>query len=158
SDAGERIWVMNADGSNARQLVEPPANTEGGPVGVYTSVADDTPDWSPDGKDIVFHRLTSCQTCPTAKPDRLYVVHVATGHQRQLCCESGGNWNPAWSPDGKRIAFHGGTANSIHVVNADGSNVRTLTSGVEDADPAWSPDGKRITFGRLVADYEEDIY
>jgi TolB protein len=49
--------------------------------------------------------------------------------------------SPAWSPDGRRIAFHrGGT---IHVIEADGSNERSLGQGWN---PAWSPDGTRIVF------------
>jgi Tol biopolymer transport system component len=48
---------------------------------------------------------------------------------------------PAWSPDGRRIAFH--AADGIHVINADGSNDVWLTKGIQ---PAWSPDGTRIVF------------
>ena len=47
--------------------------------------------------------------------------------------------NPAWSPDGRRIAFdRGGT---IHVIESDGSNERPIGPG---GLPAWSPDGTRI--------------
>jgi TolB protein len=35
----------------------------------------------------------------------------------------------------------------IYVMNADGSNLRQLTSGANNADPVWSPDGTRISFG-----------
>jgi Tol biopolymer transport system component len=52
---------------------------------------------------------------------------------------------PAWSPDGTRIAFvsdrDGGS--SIYVMNAGGGEVRRLASGLQ---PAWSPDGGRIAF------------
>jgi Tol biopolymer transport system component len=49
--------------------------------------------------------------------------------------------SPAWSPDGRRIAFYRDEA--IHVIDADGSNERPLGKGNL---PAWSPDGTRIVF------------
>jgi TolB protein len=48
---------------------------------------------------------------------------------------------PAWSPDGRRIAFQ--RENEIRVINADGSGERRIALGT---DPAWSPDGTRIVF------------
>jgi len=67
-----------------------------------------------------------------------------------------GEGDPAWSPDGRKIAFArdvaGGTA--LFVMNADGSHVRQLTRPVtgpegiasQDGMPTWSPDGRRIAF------------
>ena len=56
---------------------------------------------------------------------------------------------PAWSPDGRRIAFHSDrTGNGeIYVMNADGSNVIQITNHpAQDLYPAWSPNGARIAF------------
>ena len=61
---------------------------------------------------------------------------------------------PAWSPDGRRIAFvsrRDGNS-EIYVMNADGSGKRNLTRDrASDDYPTWSPDGRRIAFlrGRL---------
>ena len=71
------------------------------------------------------------------------------------------DFDPAWSPDGRRITFvrsHGaignavgpGTAGSeIYVMNGDGRRKRRLTRNrVVDSSPAWSPDGAQILFTR----------
>lgn len=62
---------------------------------------------------------------------------------------------PAWSPDGTTIAFSSrreGTAH-IHVMDADGTNVRRLTKGKDpDSNPSWSPDGSRIVFSGGAGD------
>jgi Tol biopolymer transport system component len=58
---------------------------------------------------------------------------------------------PAWSPDGARIAFASrrGGAFHLYVMNADGSGLRRLTATAkEDHHPAWSPDGQQIVFER----------
>jgi len=57
--------------------------------------------------------------------------------------------HPAWSPDGKRIAFvsHRTGNNDIWLTNADGTGLRNLTAHPsQDTSPAWSPDGRRIAF------------
>ncbi|MCY4473859.1 MAG: hypothetical protein OXC83_00275, partial [Chloroflexi bacterium] len=70
------------------------------------------------------------------------------------------DWGPAWSPDGRRIAFVSDRDgdDDIYVMNADGSGVVRLTDNdADDFSPAWSPDGGRIAF---VSDRDgnEDIY
>ena len=56
---------------------------------------------------------------------------------------------PAWSPDGRKLAFVSDRdGNSeVYVMNANGSGQRNLTRNPAfDADPAWSPDGRKIAF------------
>lgn len=59
---------------------------------------------------------------------------------------------PAWSPDGKRIAFIGfprGGPYKLYVVSSSGGAVRQLIPGDrQEIDPSWSPDGRSIMFGR----------
>jgi Tol biopolymer transport system component len=61
--------------------------------------------------------------------------------------------DPAWSPDGRRIAFSrqraqppGTSVRDIFIMNADGSNVVQRTNDYWSELPAWSPDGSRIAF------------
>jgi TolB protein len=60
-------------------------------------------------------------------------------------------WNPAWSPDGRRIAYTYGDSTGVlqvHVVNPDGSGDRAVTHMTADSGsaqlPDWSPDGRRL--------------
>lgn len=60
--------------------------------------------------------------------------------------------DPAWSPDGKHLAFdskRAGDFSHVYVADATGANVHQLTSGrTFEHDPAWSPGGKRLVFVR----------
>ncbi len=55
---------------------------------------------------------------------------------------------PAWSPDGRKIAFVSGQwKTDIYIMDADGDNIRRLTNDpATDRAPSWSPDGREIVF------------
>jgi len=65
-----------------------------------------------------------------------------------------------WSPDGTQIAFnidnYAGRCD-IYVMNADGSNLRQLTTDGNAGGPAWSPDGARIAFTRYDPGNSADL-
>ncbi len=79
--------------------------------------------------------------------------------------DASGSTSPAWSPDGRQIAFvSSGEAIveeqgdvEIYVMNADGGDRRRLThDDIHDATPAWSPDGQRIAFAHTPGLGTED--
>ena len=102
-----------------------------------TRGSDYRPDWSPDGKWLLFQRFDG-------DGSDLYRIR-ADGNRMHALTDDGGYYHPSWSPDGKRIAF--GQHGDLYVMDADGSNRRRLTgSPGEESRPAWSPDGTEIAF------------
>jgi len=118
------IWLMDADGTNKRQLTTP--RGEG----------DDQPDWSPDGAWIAFSRETE-----SSRHDIFVVRSDGTG-LRRLTRHARGNYMPAWSPNGRRIVFASGRLHpgllDIYVMNADGKRQTRLTKGtIDNRSPDW---------------------
>ena len=82
----------------------------------------------------------------------------ADGTTGRVLTSDSGDFSPAWSPDGARLAFdrydRNQFARDIYVMGADGSGLKRLTGDPsDDSDPAWSPDGSKIAFGRDGAIY-----
>ena len=111
------------------------------------------PDWSPDGRAIVFVQdsTDTSEVRDQVRP-QLYVLTVADGAVRRLATSYVENFEPAWSPDGNAIAFicskGRGEENDVCVIPAAGGTVRSLTSAwdLDPSGPAWSPDSKTVYF------------
>jgi Tol biopolymer transport system component len=170
-----KIWVMNADGSRLRQLTRG-FSKEGGAVWtpdgahiVYGSSPDPPragapgwwimrpdgsqkralprtysgrPSWSPDRKQVVMSGSCGYETC-------IFAMKVDGSGKRQLWePERVDNNEPAWSPDGRSIAWIHAT--ELWLMNPDGSQPRRLPPEsppeTYDAAPSWSPDGSRLVF------------
>jgi Tol biopolymer transport system component len=92
----------------------------------------------------------------------IYVMNAdGTGFVAGLPTNSAKAGDPAWSPDGSKIAF---TSNrdgnsEIYVMNRDGSSVTRLTiNSANDGGPAWSPDVSKIAFTSTRDDVNGEIY
>jgi TolB protein len=74
------------------------------------------------------------------------------GHARNLTRAHGNDWSPAWSPDGRTIAFASTRSGSLELwtMASDGSNPERLSSSPAEY-PSWSPDGSRIAFSLVTA-------
>jgi Tol biopolymer transport system component len=162
-DGNWEIYTMRADGSAVRRLTNDDAR-------------DGEPGWAANGKRIAFTRdgdlyqmrsdgsdvrsLDNAGEWPAWSPGGELASDVPYGeHDYGLVINGAGSSlgtygsadvrRPAWSPDGKRIAFECriGTHWHVCVMSRSGRGVRYLTPHSSDAfAPAWSPDGRRIAF------------
>ncbi len=133
-NGGPDIYVINADGSNQTQLT-------------YAHEWDTEPAWSPDSSKIIWVRDIGI-----SDGRFVFLVMNADGSNQTQLMFPADFWDPkahvlmpAWSPDGKKIAFS--CFRDIYTMKPDGSGWRQLTSqSGQNHDPAWSPDSKKIVF------------
>jgi Tol biopolymer transport system component len=157
SGDAKELYVINADGSGQRQLADEASFAA-------------APDWSPDGRKIVFISNRDGRAGCTWQPGcntEIYMMNADGSGQRNLTRNPAHDSNTsywgaahsAWSPNGRKIVFvsdRDGRAGcigqprcntEIYVMNADGSGQRNLTRNpARDDEPVWSPDGRKIAF------------
>ncbi len=137
SEYGYAIYTVKADGSNLRWLV--------GTNSLYLR-----PEWSPDGRWIAYDATV-------AGNREIYVIPSGGGVARQLTQNLARDEEAAWSPDGGKIAFlsnrdRGRHSESldIYTMQADGSDVRRVTSSGWIRDVDWSADGRFLVYARCI--------
>ena len=152
------LFSVKSDGTGVRQLTKP-----GG------QEVDADASWSPDGSQIVFTRYIAINT--EAEAHQIVVMNADGTGQKALtpghpagATIAGFDDSPAFSPDGKQIAYIHGNGeiediggreqlehSNIWLMHADGTNQHAITEGkAYSADLgglAWSADGKQLAFG-----------
>jgi TolB protein len=121
------IWVTRADGRDRRRLTD-----DGG----------FDPTFSPDGRRIVYRLLLA------ADDGEIWVMDADGRNRRDLVNDPDfSDWGPAWSPDGRQIAFDSNRRVGLAIwsMNADGRGQHIITNGHGEY-PSWSPDGTRIAY------------
>jgi len=174
------IMLLTLRGRRLRALTRHPS-----------SIYDDVPRFAPDGKRIAFMRQPSggetaiyliattgkhlrrlaTGSDPAWAPgggklvysaqSKLVVIGANGRGKHALTSGSDPDVMPAWSPDGKRIAFVRKRQGNydIWLVSADGKHQRRLTSDPgQDLNPSWSPDGRKLLFASQQGGGQFDIY
>ena len=172
--ANKELWIMDADGANAR------------PLTADRSIAQ-SPSWSPEGSLLLFTSwrggngpgiwvvspeqkkpfLVSgrkgLNTSAAYSPDgqhiactlsldgnaEVYRLDARGGSPLRLTNSRAIDTSPAWSPTGRELGFTSDRSGQpqVYLMDAEGGNVRRLTYDVDYTDsPAWSPKGDRIAF------------
>lgn len=124
------IWIKNVDGKLRHQITKLNHDME--------------PNWSPDGKQIVFASYGKTENGPFA----IWVVNTDGTNPKELIKPAGDNGDqyPAWSPDGQHIAFSHG--NALWIMDKNGGNAHALNgrnTGFQYCGQ-WSPDGQHIAY------------
>jgi dipeptidyl aminopeptidase/acylaminoacyl peptidase len=126
------IWVMDADGSNPKRLVDHGLD----------------PSWSRDDRQVAF----------ASRRDgifQIYVMNADGSNVWRLTKHNAEDSNPAWAPDGRSIAYISATGDDrrgLFLMAPDGSDPHGLAHSKHQdfCFPSWSPDGRTIVFSALT--------
>jgi Tol biopolymer transport system component len=146
-DSHQQLVTIDADGRHRRQVTH---------LGLTRGASQ--PRFSPDGRRILFVFTYFDRRVNEAR-SQLCTIPSLGGRRT---CVARNVRDPVFSPDGTHIAYVKTSSASVYLARRDGSQVRRLTRGYDEA-PAFSPDGRALAFSRYVRDsgttdlYELDL-
>jgi len=140
--SGQEAWISAAYVDLTGSLTEVPEVSA--PPAPTAAMESPTPTLEFTGK-LVFQVCNGCD---------IYVINANGSGLRRLT----DGMDPAWSPDGKKVAFaRWRDPRGIYTIDEDGSNETLLFGWNQAKAPAWSPDGSHIAFTRQYGGREEDV-
>jgi Tol biopolymer transport system component len=128
------LYLMNADGSNVRQLTHSPGY-DGGPF------------FSPDNTRVVWRRFN-----PDGNSAEIWTMNIDGSDQRQLTADAMVSWGPYYHPSGDYIIYSSnilGHSNfELFIIDTEGMNppVRVTNTAGTDILPVFSPDGSKLAW------------
>lgn len=134
-----QIYMMDANGNNVVRLTN-------------TQAFDRDPHFAYDGKHLAFSSNRDSGTY------QIFLLHLDSGETKQLTFGPNDKTNPIWKPDDRAVVFtlHQGDRQQLGMVNADGSEMRQLTSTYgENHAYSFAPDGNRIAYESAVNNRHE---
>jgi TolB protein len=136
-DWQEEIWLMNADGTEQRQI---------------NALEGRAAEFMQDGR-ILFQSKAS--------PSQISIANIDGSNVIQLTNDESNNMSPKISPDGSQIAYLSNRDGNqeVYVMNIDGSNQKRLTkNSIREWGPAWSTDGAKVFFSSQNVHGFYDLY
>lgn len=125
----DALWLMNADGSGARQITRPPRSKSG--PGLY---GDFDPKLSPDGGKVAFMRIDGGDGW------RVFVQDLGTGEEKLLTPPGPMQWLPTWSSDGQLLLY-------VHVDRARPKEIGLYTMTPDGRDRKQVPLPRGYLYG-----------
>ena len=144
--AGKRVVFEGLSNSGYSDLYTIDFTTQQRTALTNDRYREENPDWSPDGRTIVF--ASDRDRYGSDGYTNLYLIDVASQEIRAVTSGAWDDQDPRWSPDGSRIAFtsdRGGTYDLYEIDKlGNGRRLTSLTGGAFD--PSWLPDGSGLVF------------
>ncbi len=137
---GTMLAYSGSDGQGARIYITPLDGFN--PQPMSSGYNDTDPQWSPDGRAIIFTRWRSPHSA-------VFIIDLETGEEQQLT-PYGNDLEAEWSPDGERIIFTTSRDGfqELYTMLPDGTGLQRLTVNEQqnDLQASFSPDGTRIAY------------